>query len=404
MGFVPLRDKVGFSVIDFLATQMSRSVIIWGTGFLGKCLIRQFMRAKFNQIYLTDSFKVIDSPEFEGYSFTKPEQAVELARLGEASVVVAVQPMPNSLKHRLSEAGLREGIEFIGIQRLSRPSPVVDIYDAAARAFMREDYAKLVANKLASDYPDVFQIDISSNGYSFYNPEVAEVALVFEKVAPCTLSFKSSCFYPERVRRCIDVGISQITFLAGYHSSESEIEALRGFAALLSERGSEGLKTEIRVRYDVFKSNLENLTDLRGECARLRLPFVAALGYPNHYDSLVHCDDGQVDSLVRPHSIAWSFTVAKELAMKDRGHPCLCERVFPVVAATGEARLCHLYSEVALSKDYVSLSRAELRSMRAEASHCRTCQSQGLHRLDVAVLERRHGTPIASESFRMLKG
>jgi hypothetical protein len=202
------------------------------------------------------------------------------------------------------------------------------------------------------------------------------------------------------IRESIKLNIGQITCIIDNDEIETTLHCIESLGSIMCDQLEVNSPTVVRVRFDVFENNMDGLNEIRDLCIRLKIPLVVALGYPSHYDSLVHSDSDEDFSLQPSVPLAWSFSSAKALALKDRGLHCLCERVFPVVDAYGAARLCHLYSGITLDEDYLDVNRAALHSKRLDALHCRTCQSQGLHRLDVAVLERRHGIQIASDKFR----
>lgn len=400
MIFSPLRDKVGLGVYDFLRLQNNKSIIIWGGGFTGLCLSRQFHKAGFNDFYVTDSFKTPNfcTPLYDGV--LSPERAINMAKTGAAIIIIAVQPVPASLKIHLIDAGLVEGKHFHSIQTLSRPSPAIEIFDPTSDTSLCIEQAVLIADRIRGDYPDVFHIDLSSNGYSFNNPEVIRIALEFEKAAPCSLALRPSNFSSSVVRDCIKLNIGNVTCIVDDCEIERALSCIESLGSILSDQKYSNSQTVVRVRFDAFESNMSGLEEIRGLCAHLEIPFLVALGYPRHYDSLVQRNGDEDTSLQPSDPIAWSFRSAKALAMKDRGLHCLCERVFPVVDASGSARLCHLYSSINLNTKYLDITKEALHVERMNALHCRTCQSQGLHRLDVAVLERRHGIQIVSDKFR----
>lgn len=400
MNFSPLREKIGLSSQEFLRLKNSKPVIIWGSGYLGLCLSRKLLSIGFNKFFITDSFKISDFYKMQNNRIISPEIAIKMAKSGAATIVICVQPVPTALKRKLLESGLVEDEDFLSIQRLSRPSPVIEIFEPVSDICLSLEQAILICERIRIDYPDVFQIDLSSNGYSLNNPNIIQIASEFEKVAPCTLAFKPSNFSPSVIRECIKLNIGQITCIIDNDEIDTTFNCIESIGLIMRDELFVNSPTVVRVRFDAFENNMDGLNEIKDLCIRLKIPLVVALGYPSYYDSLVHSDSDEDFSFKPPVPVAWSFSSAKALAVKDRGLHFLCERVFPVIDAYGAARLCHLYSEITLDGDYLDVDRAVLHSKRLNALHCRTCQSQGLHRLDVAVLERRHGIQIASDNFR----
>lgn len=382
----------------------SKPVIVWGCGFLGLCLSRKLLNIGFNDFYITDSYKIPDFYKLQNNRVISSENAIKMAKSGAAIIVISVQPVPTALKNILLNAGLVEDEHFLSIQRLSRPAPVIEIFDPLSDICLRLEQAILIAERFRIDYPDVFQVDLSSNGYSLNNPNIIKIASEFEKVAPCTIAFRPSNFSPNLIRECINLNIGQITCIIDNDEIETTLHCIESLGSIICDQLDNNSPTLVRVRFDVFENNMDGLDEIRDLCIRLKISLVVALGYPSHYDSLVQRNNDEDFSLQPSVPLAWSFSSAKELAIKDKDLHCLCERVFPVVDAYGGARLCHLYSEITIDEDYLNVTRAALHSKRLDALHCRTCQSQGLHRLDVAVLERRHGIQIASYDFRKVSG
>jgi len=390
-GFVPLQQRVGMFACDFMRAHAGRDLVIWGAGVLGRCLMRQLAphATPGQTLVFTDSDSSLAGATIDGSTVTPLGDAIRRARDGAAFLLVALAAHTRSTMVRLAEAGLRSGVDFDSYLKLSRPEAVIQVAgrDCEGAVLMSLQRFLAVLGKLKTDIPDLFHVDLSGRGDPLDHPDISAIVEATREVVPCTLTTRLDADLA-MIERALLAAPTQFVIVVEGEPDTAFYDRLLLVAELMHQlRG----RTDIRVRYTRFRDNGAGYATLRARCGSLGLKLVEAIGYIDPYDTTLQlCESGDLDA-AEAMRLAWPLREALGLAYLDRARPCLCQRIFPVINPDSSAGVCHLYMQPRLHDDYLAVAHDTLLGLRHDAAHCRTCQHHALHRLDVDVLQARHG-------------
>lgn len=411
--FVPLESRIGAFVGDFLHAHQGKDIIIWGAGVLGRCLIHQLkpFAAPGQNFYFTDSNPEFYAKNIDEYLVLDFHQAMERLRGKSCFMVVAVAGHMKSATSRLAEEGFTQSANFDSYLKISRPEAVIQVSTRRGGIVknMNLDAYQSILAKLKSDVQDLFHIDLSGWGEPLDNPRLPDIIRYTRQIVHCTVttSLMTSEKVIENVLRSAPTQF--VVTVDGFDGSYREntprgnweifLDRLR---YLSSFQGQLSGKTEIRLKYNIYKNNdRDDFDAMHVLCERLGIKIVKSIGYIGPYDiTLALCQSGDIDSgdAKQVQNLAWSMQAALSLAKVDQARPCLCQRIFPVIHTDGSVGICHLYKKPRIHDQYLAIDHEMLLRLRQGAENCRTCQKYALHRLDIDVLESRHATRLMHSS------
>lgn len=408
--FVPLVGAQGQRVADFLRDCGGRELIIWGAGVVGRSLAHLIDRSPCTTprptLYFADRQATRLAAGVAGIEVIGPEDAIHRASAEQARIVLAVGEGEAALAAALKAHGLSVERHYVSYRRLARPEAAIEVAgdgsgDGHRMSF--DAYRRILA-KLLLEMPEVFHLDLSGWGEPLDHPQLPEMIEWTVPRVPCTVRTRLAAG-EAAIERVVRAAPTQLVVLVdasaeAIPAGEEDI----GWAALGAKlkylariRRDSGSPTEIRVQYPVRRGGRGPSAEAVGAlCERLDLRMVRAVAYPASYDALLDARLAAGENGARAAEAAlagafgWDIERASALAMADRGRPCLCQRIFPVIRADRSVVVCHLFEKAVVCDDYEAIDGPRLDALRGETAHCRACQSCGLHRLDIGVLEARH--------------
>lgn len=411
--FVPLTTDQGMDEHAFRTLVADRLIVIWGGGVLGKMLYRLLCAWGLgDRIYAFCDARAL-SCSFSSLprQVLPPPDGIRLAQQSRAIVLLASETAAYAMASKCSAAGLTKNSDYLAYTHLRRPEAVVEISPPrrspgiipglpAPSGLLSAERYYAILKKLLSDIPALFHIDFSGWGDPLDNPDLPEIVALTEPSVPCSVvtHLQDASLIPPLLTH----PPTQIVVVAsGYkeiHEQNCPDSDWATFARNLESLAATHTRLkadcEVRIRYDLYRNNGGAvLQGFRDWCAPLGIPIVATPGYFGPYDRLLshmQLHDGVASGFTTAPAVTWSLPVATELAQGDRHLPCLCQRIFPIIKSSGAVSLCHVYNSPQVDADYQAQRYSDLLSSRHSHPHCRDCQSHSLHRLDIAVLERRH--------------
>lgn len=375
-----------------------RRLVVWGAGMLGRCLMRQLSAFAGPQqsTCFSDSNPILIGQTIDGNKVLEPNEAIELASHRQAFIVVALGMHNRNALLRLSDAGLAPDTDFTSHLKLSRPEAVIQIsaHNGDDSETMPASTYVAVLHKLKSDISDLFHVELSGWGDPLAHPDLPYIISKTLPVVPCTVT--TQLMDDEAlVRRVLQAEPTQLVIIppnginrpegANWERFVANLEIVAGYLR------EQACQTEIRFRFPRYRNNDAVATATQKLCEKHGIRWIEAVGYIASYDTTL--DFCRSENLAAPlaKELSWPLRNALALAEDDRALPCLCQRIFPVIYPDTSVGICHLYLQPRLHPGYLSIDYDDLQDRRLNAAHCRSCQQYALHRLDIDVLQMRHG-------------
>lgn len=394
--FVPLRRRSGICAADFMHDRAGRTLVIWGAGMLGRCLMQQLSTYAVprSSLVFADSNPALICATVDGHPVIGIDDAISRASSGMAFVLVALAGHTHTAMRQLTDAGLKAGTDYESYLKLSRPEAVIQVSGRghACDIQMSLEHYCAILSKLKADLPDLFHIDLAGWGDPLNHPAIADMIAATRPVVPCTLTTRLDADIAV-IERALRAEPTQFVISVDDDQGEAFFNRLRRVTELKDEIAD---RVELRVKYTRYRDNGAGFATMHTRCAEFGLKLVEAIGYIDPYDTvLTLCESGDLES-VHATRLAWPLREALKLACADRAQHCLCQRIFPVINPDGSTAICHLYAQPRLNDDYLLVGFDALLDQRLDATHCRACQQHALHRLDIDVLQTRHAINLTS--------
>jgi NADH/NAD ratio-sensing transcriptional regulator Rex len=402
-GFVPLQRRSGVLVHAFVAHVADREIIIWGAGVLGLCLLNLLRRVAGPEqgLSFADSAAHLVGTRMNGCEILSITQAVQRARNNKAMILIALAGRVRQATAMLVEQGLHSERNFFSYLKISRPEAVIQVAQKrvppqestrAAHHMSTALYAQ-VLEKLMTDTPDLFHVDLSGWGEPMDNPCLPDIIHLTRHRVPCTVTTGLRVTHEMLSQTFKAQPMQLVASIDGYGESVQDwqliLERLHDLAQLIHKSGT---NVQVRIKYNLYRHNIGTQADaMRELCGQLGLRMVEAVGYIDPYDVTLRMCEAEALDGAPSERLTWSLRDALGLAKEDRSQPCLCQRIFPVIHSDASVGICHIYVEPRLHTNFLMTEDSALHDLRQEAAHCRHCQRFALHRLDVDVLEARHG-------------
>jgi len=383
--FTPLKGLVGKSPALLFEKLNDKQIIIWGAGVFGKNIKRTINNFISNErILFCDSNSRIIGSEINGVKIISIIEAIDKVNIDQAIILIAIPQNIESCTDQLLLMGLQNKENIYSYLQIQRPEAVVEIYNGKSHYIKIEDFKKII-NKLKNEYDYLFQIDLSGFNDPIGHPDIMLLIDYAEQLT--SASIVTDINFPEKkIKEIIQANkLNQLIFKIGNNFDLNKIlKKLNNLSRIIKNVDSE-IKTEIRVRYDVYENNIKNQKQVFEYCATLGIKAVSAIGYLNNYDQLLEyfSDERTEKNNICTNDLIWEPAVAIKIANNDERRDCLCQRIFPVIESDMSVSNCHLYTKFKIDSNYLSINKEMLYNKRNESVNCRVCQLKSLHRLDI---------------------
>jgi len=383
--FTPLTGLAGKNPAILFEKLNNKHIIIWGAGVFGKNIkriINNFFSSE--KILFCDSNRRIIGSRINGAKIISINEAVDKANLGEAVILIAIPQKIQYCTDLLILMGLQNKENLYNYLQIQRPEAVIELFNGKSHYIKTEDFKKII-NKLKSEYDYLFQIDLSGFNDPICHPELMLVIDYAEQFASASI-VTDIYFLEEKIKEIMQLNkLNQLIFRIGNNFDLNKIlKKLNDLSRIIKNTDKE-IKTEIRVRYDVYNNNTINQKEVFKHCTALGIKIVSAVGYPNNYDQLLEFNNigEHKKNISEINNLIWEPTEAIKVANNDIRRDCLCQRIFPVIESDMSVSNCHLYTKFKIDSNYLSLNKEDLDNKRKESKNCRVCQMNSLHRLDI---------------------
>ena len=395
--FVPLQTVQGIDLGEFCNTLSGKMLIIWGAGHQGRVLQRAFERVGYINTAFCDNNTLLYNQAINGKYVFQPQTAIELAKAKKAILILANFQHLSTLKHTCQDSGLKEHQDFHTYLQLRRQEAVIEITDSRSEHRMLFSAYRNVLDKLLRDIPNLLHIDLNGWGDPLLNPDLPKIVKYTETFISCTVTTRipQNC----NIEPVLESKPSQFLFTLSDSdmfltnlNQEFNWEGIKKPLLQISIQQQKTKDTEFRVLLARKRNhNAYQISKLQDLCEDLSLRLIVSNSYPSSYESFLNYSSiNSSDNESSLTSINWDLDLALSLAKKDSHLPCLCQRIFPIIDASQRVNICHLYQDAILSNEYLSSNYSNLLNQRRDNEHCRLCQSQALHRLDIDILQRRN--------------
>lgn len=398
--FVQLTTVQGVRPSDLIDGLNGRTLVIWGCGHLGRVLAGVFRRfaSRDFQMGFCDKRAALWGTTIDDTPVLRPADCTARIAHGRAFGVVAVAAGGDGIAATLANQGATPIRDFVIYRHISRPEvhvKVAAMADGGMRYLDTTAFAACV-DKLLREIPHVMQLSLTGDPDALAHPELPRLVATTRGRVATSLTGRLHAADLEHVSRVVEAGPNLVALRTALPGEKADITSLRGvLEALRQLRERFGDRTEFRILYVKRRAAQDGETRaiLGRLCEETSLPLVETEGYVEPYDLLLsrQFGSGAMDELTAQQmELTWDLKAALQCVMNERGRPCLSQRVFPVIGPDLTVNACHLYRTGRLEGSFLAKSYDELVSLRHESDLCRECQSQGLHRLDIDVLRRRH--------------
>ena len=400
--FTPVTTFQGIALGKLLEDLSAERVAVIGTGVQAKAVCKRLLKNEtYNGqiVFVENNVDRLNAPVM-GQLVMSFDQLLDELKASSAGCVLIKPPFPNQEMQQLLEAALVLGAECVSSISLARPEAIVEVAsslgsissvtskaDHPKEMFMDVKKFGLVLEKLVREFPELHSIDLSGRGDPIHHPDLQSIISLASEQTFTTVVTRLSCAKP-KIDKLLQSDVDQIVVDFSDILSEDAAQMLLGNLAYLGNMvRQENSEVELRCRFQKRKSNLKFLSQIEDHCATNGIRLISELAYPDPYDKILHYrltgeSQREIDDAI------WDVDFMADKALAQRDRACLCQRVFPVINSRTEVEVCHLYVNPKLSSDYLAEDGGELIERRSKFNQCKICQSEGLHRLDLHVLER----------------
>lgn len=414
--FKPLKTYQGLSINELTTLINSRDIYIWGCGYLGRSIKRSLEKNELPIKSFCDSDLKIQGNYIDNVKVISPKDVLNYANKKHAFIIIASTRHRGEIEEACTNAGLVNKDDFLSYIHIARPEAAIDVAgkcnikcpscprgnmeNLLPEGYMTISVYKRVLNKLLLELPLLTNIDLSTWGEPFTNPDLPEIIQITEILVPCTVS--TNLQISDKLEDIIRAQPSQLIIsTSGYgksyetnHAGASWQTFFNNIHLLKEFIDKYKPKSQIIVLYHSYRNNQQqDLVNLHNLCSKLGLKFAATWGYLNPYDKILDfCEGRDIGTKAQKvlNVLAWNLRHSLKLSKAEAQKPCLSQRIFPIINWDLSVSLCHIYYYPIISKNFLNTPLDEILKIRHTQSQCRICQKHGLHRLDVEILLKKH--------------
>ena len=380
---IPLTTLQGLSKDQLTELIGDREVYIWGSGPLGRFVLHSLKKSGIFPMGILD-----------GRISQHGKLLFGLPVLDAESVVKD----PSSFIVIANIATREAAMEMCNIYCPSCPRGNSD--QLRTEGCMSFSTYAMVLDKILTDIPNLVNVELDTWGEPFLNRELPEIIRYTESNVACTVS--TNLLITEMIAPVIGANPFRLNITVnGFKDSyEKNMKGaswrvlVANLKELAYQRDLLKSTTETRIVAFNFTSNQQEIDHLKKIGHEFRFPVSFCYEYVNPYEHYLDYSRGQILSNtvhkeIKKQSI--NIDCLLSFSRREREHPCLCQRIFPIINWDTSVALCHTYLGPVIAETFLTSTWSELLKIRHTAEQCRVCQENGLHRLDIDVLQHKYG-------------
>jgi hypothetical protein len=407
---IPLTTKQGLPPPDLKNIINNRLVYIWGSGSIGKRVLTSLKKSGVAPVGFIDGRASAVSATESSLPVANPSSIIDNP---DTFIIIANLKVKDYAEQVCRDHGRMKMKDYITHYQIERPEAAVDIAGicnltcpSCPRGNMEslipdglmtlETYKKVI-NKLSRDIPHLTNIELFTWGEPLLNPDIASIIETTEQTTPCTVS--TNLMAIDYLDSVVQANPSQLTITINGFDAQYEqnmkgaswkrlLEHLQALSSLRKKQNPANVVTLHCFSYENNPNARTGMTDLAK-----RLGFSIAFGthYVNPYENYLLISNKKDLSPAASTALintAWDFDAMLKKAAQERDRPCLCQRIFPIINWNLSVSLCHVYYGPIIAENYLTIPWKDLLDKRHHTGQCISCQTAGLHRLDVDHLNR----------------
>ncbi len=418
---IPLKTQQGMRAPELSSAINNRDVYIWGSGPTGQGVLVSLRRCGVMPVGFIDGRQSEVGKTAYGLPVFPADETVKNPG---AFIVIANIEVRTAAEAICRRHGRTNPASYLTHLQVSRPEAAVDVAGmctircpSCPRGNMDsllpegcmsfETYVK-VLDKLMSDVPHLINVDLCTWGEPLCNPAIASIVGYTEKRVPCTVS--TNLLQTDMVEPVVTANPTRLYITVnGYERTyEKNMKGaswdrlLNNLQLLKKCRDRRRGATLVRILAFSFEGDAAAAGKMAALAKELDIALSFATGYVNPYENYAgYCGSGEISAAARGEIArsAWDVDDFLRRAAEDRGGPCLCQRIFPIINWDTSVALCHTYYGPVIIGSYLDISWRDLLAVRHRAPQCVACQDKGLHRLDIDVLRRKAAKVTAAQSL-----
>jgi len=391
--FVPLTTVQGMHPLELIEKIGQRRLVVWGCGHLGRCLARIFRSFGVAPLFCDRQTDIIGT-NIDGSLVQSIGTTIDSAAMQQSFIVIAVAGAVPQILARGIKAGLTVGEDILSFRKLARPEAEFQINGIGDEELVSRERFTQAVDKLMKDVPHLLQITLNGKRDPLLHPDIdALVSFTRERVS-CSVTTHLNEIEDSAIGACLQARPHLLVVKAAGLGRNRLAEFQKKLKSVARKRANTSPATELRVSYERKRSDDPlNLEAVRSTCENAGITLVVSESYIEPYDLVLdYCEahPPRVSTLRCIKELRWDLDTALNFSKRDAHHPCLCQRIFPVLRHDLSVAVCHLYDKPQVAADFLTEEYGGLLQHRHMVEHCRNCQKHALHRLDFDVLQLRH--------------
>jgi len=384
-----------------------RDLYIWGAGLKGRGFKKALERNGFKIKAFLDSSPLLIGSEYDGTPILEPQAF--LKNLNKKNVFILTATVDKKNKEifaKMENAGLKKGKDFINIQELCPYYPVVEISGICnlrciscprgsnkvkKGGFMRTpDYLKII-NKLITEIPFLYLVDLYIWGEPLLNPDLPEIIKINNHLGISSGISSNLNVRPDIIEKVIKASPQLIRVsLSGYGKTNYEITHTGGKWKVLYENlnfladliKKYQVKTIVEIYFHVNKKNLPEAKKMQQLCAELNFRFHPSIHmiFPDYVMDYIEGNELNEATKHAKDLMVVSLDEMIDKAKKEQNKSCLLKRIIPVINWDMSVVPCCNYSYQKLADNYLNISLPDVILLRKIHPLCNKCQNLSLHR------------------------
>jgi len=400
-----------YSVEDAKKLLNGRKIFIWGAGQKGRGFKLALERNGFKVEAFLDKSPLLRGTKYQGTDILDPQTVLREKDSGKTSFIfiASVDKKNKEMFKECQQAGLEKLKDYINIQVFCPFYPTVEVSGicnlkciscprcnetlsrSLPKGFMSAATYKEVIDKLVSEIPFLYLVDLYLWGEPLLNPDLAEIIRINNRLGLAS-GISSNLNVSKHLEEVIKESPAQIRIsISGYGPKNYEEthtggkwERLHKNLLLLAEYIKKyKTNTIVEIYYHVNKNNVNEYQKLLDLCTPLGFRVAPSIHMVLHDHALDYVEKKTLPDGVKKAIDLMHISLDEMLATAKSEHhkSCLLKRCVPVINWDLKVFACCNYvQDAVLAPNYLDITLDKIIELRNNCTLCRKCQGHSLHR------------------------